>query len=88
MIAVSSSARSCGSRTGSPPSREPATGPIGPHSMIRVPAVAAPFVASGTKSGHTKASLAPESVKKKSISPALSSGFIGTTMPPARRMPQ
>ena len=56
--------------------------------MIRVPAVAAPFVASGTKSGQTKASLAPESVKKKSISPALSSGFIGTTMPPARRMPQ
>ena len=49
---------------GSPPSNDPATGPIGPHSMIRVPLFCAPLVASGTKSGHTKASLAPESVKK------------------------
>ena len=64
MIAVSSSARSCGSAIGSPPSRLPSTGPIGPHSMIRVPLFAAPLVASATKSGQTKAIFAPESVKK------------------------
>ena len=64
MIAVSSSARSCGSAMGVPPSRPPSAGPIGPHSMIVVPLLAAPLVASGTKSGQTKAILAPESVKK------------------------
>ncbi len=64
MIAVSSSARSWGTAMGSPPSRVPSAGPIGPHSMILVPLFAAPLVASGTKSGQTKAIFAPESLKK------------------------
>ena len=46
------------------PSRAPSTGPMGPHSTMRVPEPSAPLVASGTKSGQTKAILAPESVKK------------------------
>jgi hypothetical protein len=64
MIAVSSSSRSTASAIGSPPSRVPSAGPIGPHGMIRVPALAAPLVASSTKSGQTKATLAPLSEKK------------------------
>ena len=57
MIAVSSSARSCGSAIGSPPSRAPSTGPIGPHSMIRVPLLAAPLVASADEVGPDQGDL-------------------------------
>ena len=67
---------------------DPSSGPSGPHWTIRVPELAAPSVASATKSGQTNATFAPESLKKKSISPDLSSGFIGTTTAPASREPK
>jgi hypothetical protein len=52
-----------------------------------VPVSAAALPASSAKSGHTKLKRAPESSKKYWISPALRSGFIGTTTPPARSVP-
>ena len=63
MTAVSSSSRSTGSVSGSPDAKAPSTGPSGPHGTTWVPGLAAPLVASSTKSPQTNANFAPESVK-------------------------
>ena len=64
MIAVSSSSRSMASAIGSPPSRVPSAGPIGPQGMIRVPALAAPLVALVDEVRPDEGDPAPLSEKK------------------------
>ena len=58
----------------------------GATTMTSVPVTSAALVASSANSANTTATFAPASFQAYATSPALSSGFIGTTMAPSRRI--
>ena len=85
ITAVSSAARSATVSMGSAAASSCSKSP-GVVMITWVPVTPAAFCASSANSGKTTATLAPQSWKVKEISPAFSSGFIGTTIAPRRRI--
>ena len=82
---MSSAARSTTPAVGSASASSCSNSP-GAITMTSVPVVWAAFAASSANIVKTTATCAPASPQAYAISPALSSGFIGTTTAPERRI--